>query len=176
MQSNESAIQEEILKAGFGRDSFVFEVLRRFFEHDRIGLFDSERDLVHGRDKKKGNILDMFFRGNYKYIEDVIWGDSVNCIPGSPGGNCRTYLFAAAVKGGNAAGGFEFALKEIVKNWLSCYNKNKETVFITTEWNENVFEYWRDYFDIQRQLGKSVVVLFCSKSGDLSLQYPIRKY
>jgi hypothetical protein len=175
MQSNESMIQDEILRAGFGRDSFVFEVLRRFFNQEKSLMIDSERDLEHRTDKKKLNILDMFFRGNYKYIEDVIWGDSVNCIPGHPGGDCRTYLFAAAIKGGNAAGGFEYALKEIVKNWLSCYNKNKETVFITTEWNDNVFDYWQDYFDIQRKAGKSVVVLFCSKSGDLSLQYPLKK-
>jgi hypothetical protein len=175
MQSNESAIQEEILNAGFGRDSFVFEVLRRFFEEDRSMFIDSEQDIPHIRNKKKGNILDMFFRGNYKYIEDVIWGDSVNCIPGRPGAPCRSYLFAAAIKSGNTVGGFEYAMKEIVKNWLSCYNQNEETVFITTEWKAKEFDYWQDYFDIQRRAGKSIVVLFCSKSGDLSLQYPLKK-
>lgn len=175
MQSNESMIQDEILKAGIGRDSFVFEVLRRFFKEEKDVLFDFERDLVYRTDRKKHSVLDMFFRGNYKYIEDVIWGDSVNCIPGHPNGHCRSYLFAAAIKSGKTVGGFEYALKEIVKNWLSCYNQNKETVFITTEWNDNVFDYWQDYFDIQRKAGKSVVVLFCSKSGDLSLQYPVKK-
>ena len=175
MQSNESMIQDEILRAGFGRDSFVFEVLRRFFNEEKSLMLENERDLVHRTDKKKRNILDMFFHGNYKYIEDVIWGGSVNCIPGHPGAPCRPCLFAAAIKSGNAVGGFEYALKEIVKNWLSCYNQNKETVFITTEWNDNVFDYWQDYFEIQRNAGKSVVVLFCSKSGDLSLQYPLSK-
>ena len=88
MQSNESMIQDEILRAGFGKDSFVFEVLRRFFNEEKSLMLENERDLVHRTDKKKRNILDMFFHGNYKYIEDVIWGGSVNCIPGHPGAPC----------------------------------------------------------------------------------------
>jgi len=175
MQNNESIIKEEILRAGFGRDNFVFEVINRFFRDEYNMMPRSEFEMMDRIERKKNNYLDVFFRGNYKYIEDVIWGDSVNCIPGEFRGPCRHYLFAAAIKGGNTVGGFEYALKEIVKNWLSCYEQNRETVFITTEWNDSVFDYWQDYFDIQRKAGKTVVVLFCSKSGDLSLQYPLKK-
>ena len=60
MQSNGSMIQDEILRAGFGRDSFVFEVLRRFFNEEKSLMVDFDRDLVHRPDKKKRNILVIF--------------------------------------------------------------------------------------------------------------------
>tara|TARA_B110000902_G_C13791934_1_gene392444 strand:+ start:14 stop:487 length:474 start_codon:yes stop_codon:yes gene_type:complete len=104
----------------------------------------------------------------------IFGGQKINFYPSNTKGKCQSIAVFISIKQSTLDFNsdpsnhkdFESVIKKMVQQVLgSCFDKNKEVIFITDEINTNVIEQWKPNFKAMRQICDSIQIVFIDGSG-----------
>jgi hypothetical protein len=95
-----------------------------------------------------------------------------NLIPSDSKGQCRQFCLGIASTGFGTEKGFRGIMRDAIELWFNCYGTNKETLILTADWADEIFNnWWLPIIETYVAKGNKVyIVQYTEKS--MLLHYP----